>query len=123
MFIFLLIFSLLLSHPAASSLPIISWPASVINRIFSAAGTQYISWALYGREYLIFILFLLAVLLTPALKFGRWEKEELELEVLTPPALDFDIPASILDELTERLEKNLFSPEPMKERIRKLIKF
>jgi hypothetical protein len=41
---------------------------------FSAAGTEYISWALYGREYLIFILFLLAVLLTQALRFGRWEK-------------------------------------------------
>ena len=122
-FIFLLIFSLLLSHPAASSLPIVSWPASFINRIFSAAGTEYISWALYSKEYLIFIRFLLAVLLTPALRFGRWEKEELELEVLTLPAPDFDIPVSILDEFTERLEKNLFSPEPMEERMQKLIKF
>jgi len=112
LFIFLLIFSLLLSHPAASYLPIISWPASVINRIFSAAGTQYISWALYGREYLIFILFLLTVLLTPALKFGRWEKEELELEVLTPHAPDFDIQASILDEFMERLEKTFSLRNP-----------
>lgn len=122
-FIFLLIFILLLSHPAASSLPIISWPASIINHIFSAAGTEYVSWAVYGREYLIFILFLLAVLLTPALRFDKGRKEELELEVLTPPAPDFDIPASILDEYTENLEKNLFSPEPMEERIQKLIKF
>lgn len=122
-FIFLLIFSLLLSHPAASSLPIISWPASVINHVFSAAGTGYVSWSVYGREYLVFILFLLAVLLTPALRFGRRGNEELELEVLTPPAPDFDIPAFILDEFTERLEKNLFSPEPMEERIQKLIKF
>ncbi len=122
-FIFLLIFSLLLSHPAVSSLPIISWPASFINHIFSAAGTEYVSWAVYGREYLIFILFLFTVLLTPALDFDRERKEELELEVLTPPAPDFDIPASILDEFTERLEKNLFSPEPMEEIIQKLIKF
>lgn len=122
-FIFLLIFSLLLSHPAASSLPIISWSASFINNIFSAAGTEYVSWAVYGREYLIFILFLLAVLLTPALRFDRGSKEELELEVLTPPAPDFDIPVSILDEFTERLENNLFSPEPMEERIQELIKF
>jgi tetratricopeptide (TPR) repeat protein len=122
-FIFLLILSLLLSHPAALSIPIISWPASFINRIFSAAGAEHISWAVYGREYLIFILFLLAVLLTPAVRFGRGGKEELELEVLTPPAPDFDIPASILDEITERLEKNLFFPEPMEERIQKLVKF
>jgi tetratricopeptide (TPR) repeat protein len=122
-FIFLLIFSLLLSHPAASSLPIISWPASATNQIFSATGTEYISWSLYGREYLIFILLLLAVLLIPEFRIGRWGKEELELEVLTPPAPDFDIPASILDEFTERLEKNLFSPEPMEERIQKLLKF
>jgi hypothetical protein len=72
---------------------------------------------------LIFILFLLSVLLTPALRFGRGEKEEIELEALTPPAPDFDIPASIHDEITERLEKNLFSPEPVGERIQKLVKF
>jgi hypothetical protein len=79
-FIFVLILSLLLSHPAASSFLIISRPASFINRIFSAAGAEHVSWAVYGKEYLIFILFLLAVLLTPALRFGRGGKEELGLE-------------------------------------------
>lgn len=122
-FIFLLMSSLLLSHPVASSLPIISWPASFINWIFSTPSTEYVSWAVYGNEYLVLILFLLAVLLTPALRFDKGRKEELELEVLAPPAPDFDIPASILDEYTENLEKNLFTPEPMEERIQKLIKF
>jgi tetratricopeptide (TPR) repeat protein len=93
----------------------------IILLIFSFLPT--FSWASYGREYLLFILLLLAFLLIPEFRFGRWEREELELEVLTPPAPDFDIPASILDEFTERLEKNLFSPEPMEERVQKLVKF
>jgi tetratricopeptide (TPR) repeat protein len=122
-FIFLLIFVLLLSHPAASSIPIISWVASLKAHLLSSFGIEYISWAVYGREYLILILFSFTVLLTPALRFDRERREELELEVLTPPAPNFDIPASILDEFTESLEKNLFSPEPMDERIEKLVEF
>ena len=121
--IFLLIFSLLLSHPAASSLPLISWPASFINQIFSLTGTGYVSWALYGREYMILILFLFSVLLLPGVQVRRQENEELELEMLTPPPLDFDIPVSIIEEFTERLEKSLFSPEPMEESIQKLGNF
>lgn len=122
-FIFLFIFSLLLSHPAASSLPFISWPASYINQIFSLAGTGYVSWALYGREYVIFILFLFSVLFLPGFRLGRQKEEELELETLTPPPLDFEIPVSILEEFTERREKSLFSPEPMQESVQKLGKF
>lgn len=122
-FIFLLIFVLLLSHPAASSLPIISWVASLKTQLLSAYGIEYISWAVYGREYLVLILFLFTILLIPALRFSREGKEELELEILTPPAPDFDIPASILDEFSESLEKNLLTPEPMDERIEKLVNF
>ncbi|MDQ1254331.1 MAG: hypothetical protein QG646_3562 [Euryarchaeota archaeon] len=120
---FLLIFVLLLSHPAASSIPIISWVASLKAHLLSSFGIEYISWAVYGKEYLILILFSFTVLLTPALRFDRERREELELEVLTPPAPNFDIPASILDEFTESLEKNRFSPEPMDERIEKLVEF
>jgi hypothetical protein len=118
-FIFFFIFSLLISHPAVSSLPIISWLASYVNDIFSFVG--YISWSIYGREYIVFILFLVFLLLLPELRHRR-QKEE-ELETLTPPPPDFEIPASILDEFNERLERSLFSPEPMEESVRKLGKF
>lgn len=118
--IFLVIFSLLLAHPAASSLPIISWPESVVNHMFALAGTNYISWALYSREYMTLILFLLSILLLPEFRSVRQENEELELEILTPPSPDFNIPVTILEEFTEKLEKNLFSLEPMEESIEKL---
>lgn len=121
--IFLSVFSLLLSHPAASTLPLISWPASVISQIFYPAGENSALWALYGEEYLISILILFTLLFLPAFRLGRPEKEELELETFTPPPPEFDIPASVLEEFTERLEKNLFSPEPMKESVKKLGKF
>lgn len=117
----LLIFSLLLTHPAFSSLPLMSWPASFINQMFSLMGAGYISWALYGKEYTILILFLFSILLLPEFWSVRQEKEE--LEPLTPPPLDFDIPADILEEFTEKLEKNLFSLEPMEENIQKLGNF
>jgi tetratricopeptide (TPR) repeat protein len=119
--IFLFIFSLLLSHPAALSLPIISGLTSYINYIFSL--TSYVSWPIYGREYVVFILFLVYVLLLPELRHGRPKEEELELETLTPPLPDFEIPASILEEFSERLERNLFSPELMEESVRKLGNF
>jgi tetratricopeptide (TPR) repeat protein len=114
--IFLFIASLLLSHPAASTLPIISWPASYVNYIFSLTG--YISWPIYSIEYIIFILFLVSILLLPGFRQSR--PEEPELETLTPPPPNLDIPESILEEFGERLEKNLFSPEPMEESVRKL---
>lgn len=121
--IFLLIFSVLLSHPATSTLPFISWPAAIISHIFYPAGENSILWALYGKEYLISILILSSLLFLPAFRYGSPEKEELELETLTPPPPDFDIPASILEEFTEKLEKSLFSPEPMRESVEKLGKF
>ncbi len=121
--ILLLLLSLLLSHPAASPLPLISWPASVVNQIFSFTGAEYISWANYGREYATLILFLLAILVLPEFSAVRQEKRELELEPLSPPPLDFDIPATILEEFTEKLEKDLFSLEPMEESIQKLVNF
>ncbi|MDD4249786.1 MAG: hypothetical protein PHT13_11850 [Methanosarcina sp.] len=121
--IFLLIFSLLLSHPAASTLPLISWPASIISQTFYPAGENNALWALYGKEYVISILILSALLLLPVFRFGRQEKEELELETLTPPPPEFDIPTSTLEEFTEKLEKSLFSPEPMRESMEKLGKF
>ena len=121
--IFLLVFSLLLSHPAASTLPLISWPASVISQILYPAGENNVLWALYGKEYIISILILFIFLFLPAFRLGRPEKEELELETFTPPPPDFDIPASVLEEFTERLEKSLFSPEPMRGSTKKLGKF
>ncbi|AKB55672.1 MULTISPECIES: tetratricopeptide repeat protein [Methanosarcina] len=114
--IFLIIFGLLLSHPAASSLPIISWPAAYINHLFSLTGN--ISWPVYGREYIVFILFLFFILLLPGFRQGKPNEEE--LEPLTPPYPDLDIPESILEEFGEKLEKSLFSPEPMEESVRKL---
>jgi tetratricopeptide (TPR) repeat protein len=119
----LLIFSILLSHPAASTLPIISWPAAYITRIFYPAGENSVSWALYGREYVISVLILSSLLVLPGFSSISPEDEELELETLIPPAPDFDIPISVLEEFTERLEKSLFSPEPMRENIEKLGKF
>jgi len=121
--IFLIIFSLLLSHPAASTLPFVSWPASIISHFFYPGGENSTLWALYGKEYVISVLILSALLLLPAFGFGRLEKEELELEALTPPPPNFDIPASILEESMEKLGKSLFSPEPMRESIEKLGKF
>ncbi|WP_235284848.1 tetratricopeptide repeat protein [Methanosarcina sp. 2.H.T.1A.15] len=121
--IFLLIFSLLLSHPAASTLPIVSWPAAIVSQIFYQPGENNVLWALYEKEYVSSILILSALLFLPAFGFGRPEQEELELETLTPPPPDFDIPVSILEEFTEKLEKSLFSPEPMRESIEKLGKF
>lgn len=117
--IFLFIFSLLLSNPAALSIPIISWPASYINYLFSP--TWGISWPIYGREYIVFILFLVFILLLPGLRQGKPNKEE--LEPLTPPYPDFDIPASVLEEFGEKLERSLFSPEPMEESVQKLGNF
>jgi hypothetical protein len=70
-----------------------------------------------------FILILLAVLLTPTLRFDKGGKVELELEVLTPSAPGYGIPESILEEFTERLEKNPFYPESMEEKIQKIIEF
>jgi tetratricopeptide (TPR) repeat protein len=121
--ILFLIFSILLSHPAASTLPFISWPANIISQTFYPAGANSISWQLYGKEYVISILLLSSLLVFPGFRAGSKEDEEFELETLTPPAPDFDIPASVLDEFTERLEKSLFSPEPMRESIEKLGKF
>lgn len=121
--ILIVMFSILLSHPAASTLPFISWPANVISRIFYPGGENIISWTLYGREYVISILLLLSLLVLPGFRSGSMKDGELELETLTPPAPDFDIPVSVLDEFTEMLEKSLFSPEPMKESIEKLGKF
>jgi hypothetical protein len=114
--IFLFIFSLLLSSPAALSLPVISWPASLINYLFSLTG--HVSWPIYGREYIVFVLFLVFILLLPGFRHGRPNEEE--LEPLTPPYPDLDIPASILEEFGEKLETSLFSPEPMEESVRKL---
>ncbi|MDY0130863.1 MAG: tetratricopeptide repeat protein, partial [Methanosarcina vacuolata] len=114
--IFLFIFGLLLSHPAALSLPIISWPAAYINHLFSLTGN--ISWPVYGREYMVFILFLVLILLLPGFRQGRPSEEE--LEPLTPPYPDLDIPESILEEFSEKLERSLFFPEPMEESVRKL---
>ncbi|AKB22669.1 tetratricopeptide repeat protein [Methanosarcina sp. WH1] len=121
--IFLIIFSLLLSHPAASTLPFVSWPASIISQVFYPNGENSALWARYGKEYVVSILILSALLFLPAFRFNRSGREELELETLTPPPLDFDIPSSILEEFKERLEKNLFSPEPMRESMEKLGKF
>ena len=121
--IFLLMLTLLLSHPAVSSLPFVFWPASFMSKIFSFTGAGQVGWAIYGREYIIFILFLLTVLFIPGLKLSKWGNEQLELEMLTPPTPDFEIPSSILEEFTERLEENLFSPEPMEENIQKLVMF
>jgi tetratricopeptide (TPR) repeat protein len=121
--IFFLIFSVLLSHPAASTLPFISWPAAIISQTFYPAGANSVSWALYGKEYVLTILILSSLLVLPGFRLDRMEDEELELETLTPPPPDFDIPVSILEEFTERLEKSLFSPEPMRESIEKLGKF
>jgi hypothetical protein len=123
MLILFLISSILLSHPAASTLPILSWPANIVNQTFYPAGENIVSWTLYGKEYVISILLLLSLLVLPGIRAGSVEEGELELETLTPPAPEFDIPASVLDEFTERLEKSLFSPEPMKESIEKLGKF
>jgi tetratricopeptide (TPR) repeat protein len=121
--IFLLISGLLLSHPAASTLPLMSWPASIITQLFSSAGTGHVSWALYGKEYSVLLLFLFSILFLPRFRFGKPENGEFELESLTPPPLDFDIPSSVIEEFTERLEKSLFSPEPMEESIQKLGSF
>ncbi|WP_269850729.1 hypothetical protein [Methanosarcina horonobensis] len=118
-----LIFSILLSHPAASTLPLISWPAATISQIFYPAGENSSSWALYGKEYLISVLLLSSILVLPGFSSDITEDGELELETLTPPSPDFDIPVSVLEEFTERLEKSLFSPEPMRESIEKLGKF
>lgn len=116
--ILLFIFSLLLSHPAASTLPIISWPAFYTNYIFSLIG--HVSWLIYGKEYIVFILLLVSVLLLPGIRHGRPKAGELELETLTPPPPDFYIPTSIFEEFSTKLGKNLFSPEPMEESVRKL---
>jgi tetratricopeptide (TPR) repeat protein len=117
--IFFFIFSLLLSHPAALSLPIISVPASYINYLSSLTGN--ISWPIYGTEYTIFILFLFFILLLPGFRQDRLHEEE--LEPLTPPYPDLDIPESILEEFGEKLERSLFSPEPMEENVQKLRNF
>ena len=53
--IFLFIFGLLLSHPAASSLPIISWPASYINHLFSLTGN--VSWKISSSRCSISMVF------------------------------------------------------------------
>lgn len=117
----LFIFSLLLVHPAASTLPLISWVSfyvnQILNQLASLTGSDLISWPLYGREYLVFILALFIILLIPEFGSGRREKEEFEFESVLPPALNFEIPASVLDEFTEKLQRNLFSPEPMDESI------
>lgn len=118
-----LIFSILLSHPAASTLPFISWPAAYISQIFYPAGENITSWALYGREYVISVLILSFLLVLPGLSSGSVENGEIEPETLTPPFPDFYIPVSVLEEFTERLEKSLFSTEPMRESIEKLGKF
>ncbi|WP_292373401.1 tetratricopeptide repeat protein, partial [Methanosarcina sp. UBA411] len=117
--IFLFVFVLLLSHPAALSLPIISWPASYINSIFSLTGN--VSWPIYDREYIIFILFLAFILFLP--EFRQVRPNEEDFEPLTPPYPDLDIPASILEEFGEKLERSLFSPEPMEESVQKLGNF
>jgi tetratricopeptide (TPR) repeat protein len=121
--ILLLIFSILLSHPAASTLPFISWPATTISQTFYPAGENSITWSLYGKEYVFSILLLSSLLVLPGFKADSMEDGELEIETVTPPYPDLDIPVSVLEEFTERLEKNLFSPEPMKESIKKLGKF
>jgi hypothetical protein len=100
-----------------------SWPASIITQLFSSAGTGHVSWALYGKEYSVLLLFLFSILFLPRFRFGKPENGEFELESLTPPPLDFDIPSSVIEEFTERLEKSLFSPEPMEESIQKLGSF
>lgn len=120
--IFLLIV-LLLSHPAASTLPFISWPSSFINQIFSLTHTVNLSWASYGKEYSTLIVFLLSVLFFPEFNAVSQENEDLEFEPISPPAVNFDIPASILEEFTEILEENLLSLEPMEESIRRLVRF
>ncbi|MDQ1276812.1 MAG: hypothetical protein QG610_2390, partial [Euryarchaeota archaeon] len=121
--ILVLILSILLSHPAASTLPVLSWPAATVSQIFYPAGENSASWALYGREYVISVLILSSLLVLPGFSSGSLEDGEIELETLTPPFPDFDIPVSVLEEFTERLEKSLFSPEPMRESIEKLGKF
>ncbi len=121
--ILVLIFSILLSHPAASTLPFISWPANFISQTFYPGGANSISWELYGKEYVISVLILFSLLVLPGFRSGSIGNEELELETLTPPSPDFDIPVSFLEEFTERLEKSLFSPEPMRESVKKLGKF
>ena len=121
--ILFLIFSILLSHPAASTLPFISWPANIISQTFYPAGGNSISWELYGKEYVISILLLSSLLILPGFRAGNTEDEEFEFEMFAPPAPDFDIPVSVLEKFTEKLEKSLFSPEPMRESIKKLGKF
>lgn len=67
---------------------------------------------------MVFILFLVFILLLPGFRQGRPSEEE--LEPLTPPYPDLDIPESIIEEFGEKLKKSLFSPEPMEESVSKL---
>ena len=71
-----------------------------------------------NADRMVFILFLVFILLLPGFRQGRPSEEE--LEPLMPPYPDLDIPESILEEFGEKLEKSLFSPEPMEESVSKL---
>ncbi len=117
---------LLISNPAVSTLPFISWLAAAVQPVFSqvlsSGAFSAVSWDQYGREYTLIILILLFILLFPGIRL-RKPGDEPEIETHTPPPPEFDVPATLLDEFRERLEKSLLSPELMEDRIGKLEKF
>ncbi|MGB9927882.1 MAG: tetratricopeptide repeat protein [Methanosarcina sp.] len=119
--IFLFIFSLLLAHPAASTLPLISgvsfYANQILNQLALITGSGSISWPLYGREYAVFILALFSILLIPEFGPRKRQKEEFQFEMPLLPALNFEVPVSLLDEFTKELQRSLFFPEPMEESI------
>ena len=118
--------SLLISHPAVSTLPFISWLVTAVQPVFSqvlsSGAFSTVSWEQYGREYTLIILILIFILLFPGIRL-RKPGDEPEIETHTPPAPEFDVPATLLDEFRERLEKSLLSPELMEYHIGNLEKF